>query len=109
MSRYREEIPAINNDKQYEDLFEERGVRLIEQYRTPQFKIVSEETLKSIDVYKHIWIQGDSFWSLASRYYQAPEYWWIIASYNRKPTESHIKIGDQILIPADLYSALRVI
>ena len=109
MTRYKNKITAINENEQYEKLFEKRGINSIEQYRTPEYEFVEEDVLRSIDVYQHIWVQGDSYWALASRFYERPEYWWVIASFNRKPTESHVKIGDVIQIPADLYSALRVV
>jgi len=46
---------------------------------------------------------------LASKYYGDPKQWWVIASFNRTPTESHVKIGDLIRIPLSLADALQVI
>ena len=33
------------------------------------------------------------------KYYGDAEYWWLIAWYNNKPTESHFKLGDVVYIP----------
>ena len=41
-------------------------------------------------------------------YYNNPKYWWVIALFNGTPTESHVKPGDQILIPVDHEEIIRV-
>jgi hypothetical protein len=43
---------------------------------------------------------------LASEFYGAPELWWLIAWYNKKPTETHFKTGDVIDIPADFHQVM---
>ena len=50
----------------------------------------------------HIWKTGDRYYKLAAAYYGRPQLWWVIALYNQKPTEGHLKIGDVIKIPTSL-------
>ena len=45
---------------------------------------------------------GDRYYKLADGYYGDSRYWWIIAWFNKKPTESHIKVGDIIRVPTSL-------
>jgi hypothetical protein len=57
---------------------------------------------------EHIWVVGDKFYKLADRYYGDSRDWWIIAKFNNKPTESHVKIGETLLIPTPVQEALNV-
>jgi len=34
--------------------------------------------------------------------------WWVIAWFNKLPTESHIKLGDVIYIPMPLNEILKI-
>jgi nucleoid-associated protein YgaU len=45
---------------------------------------------------------GDKYYKLADAFYGDSRDWWVIAKFNQKPTESHVKIGDIILIPKPL-------
>ena len=35
--------------------------------------------------------------------------WYVIAGFNRKPTESHVSLGERIRIPVSLADALQVV
>ena len=109
MSRYLRRTLAINQDEQYKELFDKRGVTRIEQHRTPDFTILEQEFFDSIDVYKHVWKYGDLYWKLSAKFYGDPQYWWVIATYNRKPTEAHVKLGELIKVPINLADALQVV
>ena len=50
----------------------------------------------------YIWGVGDRYFKLAHRFYGDSKLWWVIAWFNKKPTESHVDVGDLILIPTDL-------
>ena len=54
----------------------------------------------------HVWSLGDHYYKLAERYYGDPNYWWVIAWFNKKPTEGHVKAGDIIRIPTPLGQVL---
>ena len=81
MSRYLKREKATNDKEQYDKLFEKRGIRKV----------------------------GLSYEKLASEFYGNPKHWWVIASFNRKPTESHVEMGETIRIPKSLADALRVV
>lgn len=109
MSRYLKREKATNDKEQYDKLFEKRGVRKIVQYRSPSADYITDEELSKIECHNITWYFGLSFEKLAAEYYGNPNNWWVIASFNRKPTESHIKIGEVIRVPKLLADALRVV
>ena len=109
MSRYLNRKKATNNKEQYDKLFEKRGIREITQYRSPKATYVSDEELANIECHNITWHFGLSFEKLASEYYGNPSHWWVIAGFNRKPTESHVEMGETIRIPKSLADALQVV
>jgi len=109
MSRYLNRKKATNNKEQYDKLFEKRGIREIRQYRSPKATYVSDEELANIECHNITWYFGLSFEKLASEYYGNPSHWWVIAGFNRKPTESHVEMGETIRIPKSLADALQVV
>jgi nucleoid-associated protein YgaU len=100
MSRYDSAKKGINDNEFYEEFREERNIRKIEQYRTPDFPVLTAQIRQRFVTTRHIWKMGDSYWKLASKYYGDPSLWWVIAWYNEKPTESHATAGGVILIPS---------
>ena len=109
MSRYDERVLSINDDEQYKNLLDKRGVKNIEQYRTPEKEVFEQEVYDSIETINYVWKYGDMYWKLSSKAYGDPQYWWVIASFNKRPTESHNKIGDTLKIPVSLADALQVV
>jgi len=97
--RYNSRVKRFNRSEIYEELRAERGVNQIQQYLTQRIYKITEEDRASMATIRHIWETGDRYWKLAARYYKNPDYWWIIAWYNQKPTENHVKRGDVLLIP----------
>ena len=109
MSRYNKRIQAINSDEQYESVFEKRGIKKIRQYRTISKTVYEKDVYQSLRTVDYTWSFGDMYFKIANLFYGDPQYWWIIASYNNRPTEAHNKIGDTLKIPTDLADALQVL
>lgn len=105
--RYNARQTILNNSDEYEDYRENRQLINFRHYSTPLFKDVNVSLLNSIVNYSHIWKEGDHYYKLADLYYQDPKLWWVIAFYNKKPTEQHIKIGDTVLIPTPIQLVLQ--
>jgi len=95
-------IYSTKNDLYAEDL-EKRGLKYIRYYETPLLKNPTSHELRDIDEFGHVWKLGDRYYKLAHEYYGDSEFWWIIAWYNNKPTEAHLKIGDVVKIPTPLW------
>ena len=99
MPRHGSESTIENAEELYEEFLEERGVQKIEHYTTPQWPPLTAAARRRFATTTHRWTLGDKYWKLASIYYGEPSLWWVIAWYNEKPTEAHVKVGDTILIP----------
>jgi nucleoid-associated protein YgaU len=106
MSRYKKSSKAINNLDFYKKEFEARGVKRIEQFRTP---ILKKFNTKTVPYVERTWKDGDLFWKLSNEYYGDPQYWYIIARFNNAPTEAHLSVGDLIKIPMNISLALQVV
>jgi len=107
MSRYDGKRHLENKEDQYEELLEERGVPFIRQYGSANMTHPTAEQRRQLTRIGHVWKVGDRFYKLAHKHYGDAKYWWVIAWYNKKPTESHLKIGDVIKIPMPLYKVLE--
>ena len=106
MSRYTN-VTRTNNDSDfYSPLTQKRGLKSIQQMHTVVIKnpAIVERIALSTDTY--IWSYVDRFHKLAFDYYGDPNLWWVIAWYNKKPTEAHVKLGDTIKIPHPLHKVL---
>ena len=106
MSRYNSRTKATNSNEMYENIFEERGVKKIFQYTTPILSYPDSLDSMNIETVDHTWSQGDKFWRLSHKYYGNSSYWWVIAQFNKKPTEGHLMPGEVLKIPINLSKVL---
>jgi hypothetical protein len=102
--RYRNRSVFANSDDLYDELLEARGVERIQQYVTADN--IDLTKISDIKTIPHAWKTGDRYFKLANQYYGRPELWWIIALYNKAPTESLLKRGNVILIPTPVEQLL---
>lgn len=109
MARYRKRRVALNTSFKNEELFESRGVQQVKQYVTPEFKNPTEKSLDSLEYVSYIWKAGDRYFKLAQKYYNDHRYWYIIALFNKIPTEAQLNEGDEIKIPTNLAIAIEVL
>lgn len=112
MSRYKNTTVKVNNLELYKKLRKERGIPGgLTQYNLTKLPVLTVEQVSNIDSVGHVWKTGDRLYKLASTYYNDPTLWWVIAWYNNKPTEGHLKLGDLIQIPVPIdrvYGLLRM-
>ena len=98
----------LNNDlEQYSEVFRNRNVNHIMQYDTPSFTYINATQYANLSIVRYTWSQGDRYSKIAQTYYGDPTLWWVIAKFNLKPTESHLKSGDKIDIPLPLDRVLE--
>jgi nucleoid-associated protein YgaU len=98
-----------NREELYSKVFQNRGVKFVDQYETPYMVHPNDFDVSSLTTINHIWQLGDRYYKLASQYYGEPEYWWVIAWYNQLPTESHIELGDIVIIPTPVEDAIQIL
>jgi len=104
--RYEDKKVLLNREDAYEEILEDRGVRHIRQYGSPNLTHPRPEDIRNLKRVGHTWRVGDRYYKLAHKYYGNAKYWWIIAWYNKKPTESHVTLGETLKIPFPLYKVL---
>ena len=105
-TRYNNRQITRNKNKLYKKHFEDRNVTQIRQFRTPELSYPTPDEIRQLNVLTHVWKTGDRYFKLADQYYQRPELWWVIAHYNKKPSESSVNLGDVILIPTPIDAIL---
>ena len=99
MSRYSGRETFFNRDELYESTFDEREVNGVTQYSTPILKHPTKDQIASLRTVPHVWKTGDKYFKLAFDHYGDPKLWWVLAWFNKKPTESSLKYGDVIYVP----------
>ena len=108
ISRYKRTNIIDNSDldykKEFASTFKERTS--IQHLETSMLEYPPSEDIKSFGYINHFWTMGDKYYKLAQQYYGEPEYWWVIAWFNKKPTEHHVALGDLIKVPTPLNDVL---
>jgi hypothetical protein len=95
-------ITSNDNNETLSNLLNKRQINKITFYETSTINNLTSEQISFLNFEQHVWSFGDKYWKLASTYYNDPNYWWVIAWFNEKPTEASVKIGDIIYVPKPL-------
>ena len=110
MPRYKRSKVVKNSSKYYEYLRRPRGnPRAIVHYDVAELRNPTRKERASISSVTHIWKYGDRYYSLAAQYYGVPDYWWVIAWWNARPSEANVRPGDKITIPLNLEETLIIL
>ena len=107
-TRYNNRQITRNKNKLYKKHFEDRNVTQIRQFRTPELSYPTPDEIRQLNVLTHVWKTGDRYYKLSFEYYGSSKYWWVIAWFNQKPTESHVKYGDVVFVPSPLDKLLNL-
>tara|TARA_R100000808_G_C2088017_1_gene109446 strand:+ start:359 stop:700 length:342 start_codon:yes stop_codon:yes gene_type:complete len=107
--RYIDTYEFDNTNQLYRRLRALRGKRVITQYPTQTLNFATIEELQSLKMVSHIWTLGDRYYKLAHKHYGDANLWWIIAQFNKKPTEGHMKLGEVVYIPYPLDRVIEIV
>ena len=83
----------------HDQLRERRGLDRIIHYSSPSFEKIRKSLNTPDNLDFHVWKVGSRFYKLAAEYYGDSRLWWVIAFFNKKPTDGHVDIGDVVYIP----------
>jgi len=108
-SRYDNGRPFINDEEFYEEFFQERDLKQIRQFRMKTLRHPTIRERSSLQTTQHIWKTGDRLSKLAQKYYGDPTLWWVIAWYNKRPTENLYKLGTVVYVPTPLNKVLAML
>ena len=108
ISRYQETPGIVNDVESYKEVFKKRDVKQILQLKTAKLRFPTSQEIATLTVAEETWHVGQRLSKLAYKYYSGrSNLWWVIAFYNRKPTEAHFKQGDTVRIPMPLGRILQ--
>lgn len=93
----------------YSDKFDKRRREFLLKKETLNIKYPEFEDILGFEYVSYIWSVGSSYYKLADLHYGDPNYWWVIAWFNKKPTESHISLGDVIRVPKPIGEVLTAL
>jgi len=103
MARYSTGYPMAMSslDSRYDYLFENRDVRVVYTIAMKQMNEMTDADRASISTRRYTWRTSDRYWQVAERFYGDPRMWFVIAYYNKAPTEFHLSNGQDILVPSN--------
>ncbi len=105
--RYDDRSVFRNKDPLYEKFLARREVAYVRQFATGMLQYPTFEEIKDLTRIQHVWSAGDHYYKLAIKYYGSASYWWVIALFNKKPTEADLRVGDLLHVPLPLEAILR--
>ena len=119
VSRYKDTSVILNDDLDYKKVFTKRfgreglhdiqRISTLKHLETLELKYPSLKEIINLSFSNYIWSQGDKFYKLSHEFYGDASYWWVIAWFNKKPTDHHVNVGDLIKIPTPLEEILDAI
>jgi hypothetical protein len=104
--RYDDRKILLNNSSLYKNYFKKRDKNFIRHYTSPFFVHPTAEEMRDLSIVNHIWTFGDKYYKLSHEHYGDVQFWWVIAGFNQKPTECHLKLGDIVYVPHGLDQVL---
>ena len=105
-NRYTYRQRLINKMRIYREHRRVRKVNSITHYNSPTMSYPDRSHMRNLSIKNHIWKHGDRYYKLAHKHYGDQNLWCLIAWFNKAPTESHLKNGQNISIPFPLELAL---
>ena len=107
-SRYGGRGLIYNDNEEYKKkFFIDRNVNQIVHYDTAELFYPDGDEVGELQNIKVRWGATSKLYNLAAQHYSDPAYWWVIAWYNKKPTEAHFKIGEIVYVPLPLEDVLE--
>ena len=99
-------LSDLDYKRVYSDKFNKGRKQFIPKIASINIEYPTFDEILDLEFADHVWSMGDHYYKLADLYYGNSRLWWIIAWFNKKPTESHIEIGEIIRVPKSVGSIL---
>tara|TARA_R110000851_G_scaffold210080_2_gene362477 strand:- start:529 stop:882 length:354 start_codon:yes stop_codon:yes gene_type:complete len=113
ISRYSTTPEQILDDSDYKrvysDKFNQNKRHFLSKVATLNLEYPEFSDILNFSYSSHIWSMGDRYYKLAYQYYGSAQYWWVIAWFNKKPTESHVEVGEIIRVPKPIGEVLATL
>lgn len=103
LSRYKEREIIRNIDEDYKIMFQSRiPYNGLKQFSYNELKYPTNEELALIQKNQYVWGYGSRLYKLAHQAYGDSNYWWVIAWFNKIPSEFFLEPGNVVYVPMPL-------
>ena len=69
MSRYKPRNIFTNEGGIYQEFLDDRGISKLQQFRTAQWPVLTNEMRDGFHFKNHVWSLSDNYWKLAGEFY----------------------------------------
>lgn len=97
-SRYTNVQKIFNNSEQYEELLKEKNLKTLVQYSLFKFDKLKNFKDYNLNSVTHQVQPHERLYQISQKYYNSPEYGWLILYTNRLQNELSIKEGTVLVI-----------
>lgn len=108
-NRYNRMQAIINNSNSYIDIFKQKNLNSIRQYPTYDFKNLKFIDTSNLELVTHVVQPFDKLYTISQKYYNSPEYGWLILYTNKLSSELQIDIGSVLNIYFPLEGLLELL
>ena len=107
-SRYNNTPIFLNDDPNYKNVFfRNRDMQETYQYSLLNLRYPSLDAMGNLTNVGLVWGATDKLYNISNQYYGEPNYWWIIAWYNKKGSEAEFEVGEIYYVPLPLEDLLE--
>lgn len=108
-NRYNKTKIINNTDQNYNDIFKTRNIKSIRQYSTFNFNNLKNINDADFDIVIHNVQPFEKLYNISQKYYNTPEFGWLICYTNKIPSELSIKAGMYLKIYLPLQNLLGLL
>lgn len=105
--RYNGKEKVENSDERYKEYLKKRDRKSIVQYSSTEMNYPTQKEMATLTLQEETWKVGSRLYKLAHKHYGDSSLWWVIAWFNKKPTEANFIIGDVVYVPLPLDKVLQ--
>ena len=108
-NRYNFTNVFINSDEKYSDLLLNKKLNNIKQYETFNYGNLKDFELYGLDTILHTVSPSEKIYNISSKYYNSPDYGWLICYTNKISSELELKVNDTLIIYYPLETLLELL
>jgi hypothetical protein len=108
-TRYSQIVVKTNTEEIYEDLLLRKNLKSLVQYETFNFNQLQNISDLGLTAITHRVQPFEKLFMISQKYYDSPEYGWLICYTNKLANETKIKAGDVLTIYLPLSGLLRLL
>jgi hypothetical protein len=108
-SRYKNKQALVNNSDKYAPFRNSRGIKTLVQHQTFDLKNIENILKSNLFKVNHVVQPFETLPLISQKYYNAPEYGWLICATNTIPNEMFITEGTGLIIYLPLQEVLGIL